>query len=60
MQLPGNTVLITGGATGIGNAMAEAFLDAGSTVAICGRTETRLLRGARETSRSSHTGLRRI
>jgi uncharacterized oxidoreductase len=34
MQLSGNTVLITGGATGIGYAMAEAFLDAGSTVAI--------------------------
>ena len=52
MQLSGNTVLITGGATGIGYAMAEAFLDAGSTVAICGRTETRLL-----DARAKHPGL---
>jgi uncharacterized oxidoreductase len=43
MQLSDNTVLITGGATGIGYAMAEAFLEAGSTVVICGRTEKRLL-----------------
>jgi uncharacterized oxidoreductase len=42
MQLSGNTVLITGGATGIGYAMAEAFLEAGSTLIICGRTEKRL------------------
>jgi len=28
MQLSGNTVLIAGGATGIGSAMAEAFLEA--------------------------------
>ena len=42
MQLSGNTVLITGGSSGIGYAMAEAFLAAGSTVAVCGRDEGRL------------------
>lgn len=42
MKLSGNTVLITGGATGIGYAMAEAFLEAGSRVIICGRRESRL------------------
>ncbi len=42
MELSGNTVLITGGASGIGYAMAEAFLAAGSEVIICGRREARL------------------
>lgn len=43
MQLSGNTVLITGGATGIGYAMAAAFLEAGSAVIICGRRAERLV-----------------
>ena len=37
MQLNSNAVLITGGATGIGLALAERFLRAGSDVVICGR-----------------------
>jgi uncharacterized oxidoreductase len=35
-------VLITGGATGIGLALAEEFLNAGNEVAVCGRTEKNL------------------
>jgi uncharacterized oxidoreductase len=42
MQLQGHTVLVTGGATGIGLAIAERFLEAGSEVIICGRRESAL------------------
>jgi len=43
MNISGNTVLITGGATGIGFAFAEYFLKTGNEVIICGRREDRLL-----------------
>ncbi|MCL6597877.1 MAG: SDR family NAD(P)-dependent oxidoreductase [Alicyclobacillus macrosporangiidus] len=42
MQVSGNTVLITGGASGIGLALAERFVKAGSTVIVCGRREGKL------------------
>ncbi|HEX8369466.1 MAG TPA: SDR family NAD(P)-dependent oxidoreductase [Pyrinomonadaceae bacterium] len=42
MELSGNTILITGGASGIGYAFAERFLAAGSEVVICGRREDKL------------------
>lgn len=42
MQTGHNTVLITGGTSGLGEAFAEAFYQAGSTVIICGRRAGRL------------------
>jgi len=42
MRISGNTILITGGATGIGFALAEAFIEVGNKVLICGRREAKL------------------
>lgn len=42
MKYSNRTVLITGGATGIGLALAKRFITAGNKVIICGRREERL------------------
>lgn len=42
MKMSGNTVLITGGTSGIGMALAERFLALGNTVIISGRRESKL------------------
>jgi uncharacterized oxidoreductase len=42
VEIKSNTILITGGATGIGFALAEALVNAGNKVIICGRREGRL------------------
>ncbi len=42
MKLSGNTVLITGGSSGIGLEMARAFVEAGSEVVVCARGAERL------------------
>lgn len=42
MNLSNNTVLVTGGGSGIGLAIAKRFLDAGSQVIVCGRHADKL------------------
>jgi uncharacterized oxidoreductase len=46
MKTKGNKALITGGATGIGFALANAFVKAGNEVIICGRSEEKLKEAA--------------
>src|SRR6476661_598732 len=52
MNLSNNTILVTGGATGIGLALATRLLAAGSTVIICGRRADKLDEAQRQ-----HPGL---
>ncbi len=42
MKTTDNTILITGGATGIGLSFAEKFIELGNKVIICGRREEKL------------------
>ncbi|MBI5346358.1 MAG: SDR family NAD(P)-dependent oxidoreductase [Chlamydiae bacterium] len=42
MKLSKNTILITGGASGIGLALAKRFVTAGSEVIVCGRRKEKL------------------
>jgi uncharacterized oxidoreductase len=48
MQLSGNKILITGGATGIGFALAERFVREGNTVLACGRRAPALEEASRK------------
>lgn len=55
MKISGNTILITGGATGIGLALAEKLIEKGNEVIICGRREDRL-NDAKERIERMHPG----
>ena len=48
MEMNGNSILITGGATGIGLSMAKYLYERGNTVLICDKREDRLSQTARE------------
>ena len=48
MKMSDNTILITGGATGIGFSMAKYFHERGNTVIICGRRGDRLAQASEE------------
>ncbi len=54
MRSGGNTVLVTGGSSGIGLAIANEFARLGNTVVICARGQSRLAQ-ARVSSPSLHT-----
>ena len=54
MDVSGHTILITGGATGIGLALAERFLEADNDIVICGRRADKLEK-ARSKHRAFHT-----
>ena len=42
MQTSGNTILVTGGSSGIGLGLAHAFVEAGNEVIVCGRRKDAL------------------
>ena len=55
MNISGNTILVTGGGSGIGKALATRFLDRGNEVIVCGRRYDVL-----EKLRSVHPRIRTI
>lgn len=55
MKITGNTILITGGATGIGLALARSFLEHDNEVIVCARTEENLRK-----TKEEHPGLHTI
>ncbi len=53
--LSGKTILITGGGSGLGLAMAKGFAEHGANIAICGRTEEKLQNAVKEIDDASES-----
>jgi NAD(P)-dependent dehydrogenase (short-subunit alcohol dehydrogenase family) len=54
---PPQTALVTGGATGIGYAIAEQFLARGANVVLNGRTQAKLVKAAERLGRASRVAI---
>ena len=51
------TVIVTGGATGLGYAVAEKFLEQGDVVVLNGRTESKLQTAAQQLGQSDRVAI---
>ncbi len=58
--LKDKTILITGGGSGLGLAMAKGFSQFGARVAICGRTEEKLKKAVAEIAQSGNPVIYRV
>ncbi|NGP88526.1 SDR family oxidoreductase [Fodinibius halophilus] len=52
--LKDQTILITGGGSGLGLAMAKKFASLGSNIAICGRTEEKLINAVEDIAKTGY------
>ena len=55
--MEGERILVTGGGTGLGKEMAEAFLKLGAKVYICGRRQNKLEETAKELTENTEERL---
>jgi NAD(P)-dependent dehydrogenase (short-subunit alcohol dehydrogenase family) len=58
--LKGKRILVTGGGTGLGEVMAEAYAQLGATVYICGRRASVLEETAKKLSDKTHSSVKAI